>query len=162
MAQYRILESDELEHFEKEFIEYLVVNGITGEDWEKLKTEQTEEAERIVALFSDVVFEGVMRKVNYLDFRSEKVLKSFMCLKDRLILVAMEASDDSEVNFLNIKTPADAAQLPNGTVRVFSTEKSYSKKREEELFAMTEAGCDIADGEMFRALCMVLPAAQGS
>ena len=37
MPKYRLLTKEELVQFDKEFIEYLVVNGITGEEWKQLK-----------------------------------------------------------------------------------------------------------------------------
>ena len=40
MVKYRALTHEELESMEKEFIDFLVLNGITGEDWEKLKNEK--------------------------------------------------------------------------------------------------------------------------
>ena len=67
MAKYRLLTAEELELFEKEFIDYLVVNGITADDWEKIKSEDQFKAEQIMALFSDVVFEKIMRQTQFLN-----------------------------------------------------------------------------------------------
>ena len=44
MAKYRLLSSDELKALEKEFVEYLVVNGITADEWERLKKEENDKA----------------------------------------------------------------------------------------------------------------------
>ena len=51
--KYRELTTLELKELEKEFIDYLIVNGITADDWVKIKEEQQEKAEDIITLFSD-------------------------------------------------------------------------------------------------------------
>ena len=99
MPKYRLLTKEELEALEKEFIEYLIVNGIMADDWVEMKEEQPEEANKIIDLFSDVVFEGIMLKVQFLERVSKKELQTFHCLKDKIILVGMKATDNPEADF---------------------------------------------------------------
>ena len=42
MPKYRLLTQDELNELEHEFINYLVLNGITAEDWEDIKKSKQE------------------------------------------------------------------------------------------------------------------------
>ena len=150
MAKYRLLTKEELITFEKEFINYLVVNGITGEDWAVLKKDDPEKAEDITDLFSDVVFEKIMRNAQFLTYRSPKKLYAFQCLADELVLVGVDATIESTVNF--VKTiPTDFSE-----VKVFTQTKKYLKPRELEIFEMTENGCQIDDGELFKSLCLAL------
>ena len=86
MAKYRLLSSKELEELKPEFIEYLILNGIVADDWEQLKKDEPDKAERIIDLFSDVILESIMQKVSFLDFRDDTEVKSFQCLKDKLIM----------------------------------------------------------------------------
>jgi len=60
MPKYRILSSEELELLEKEFIEFLVINGITADEWQKIKASEPEKTKKFIELFSDVVFEKLM------------------------------------------------------------------------------------------------------
>lgn len=153
MAKYRLLSQAELQEMEKEFIQYLIVNGITAEDWEQMKSKESSKAEEIVDLFSDVVFEGVMRKVKFLDYKSENSLKTFQCLEDKIVLVAIEVEG---VNLLDVKQFNEVMQNPPESAKVFTVEKSYTKPREEELFSMIQNGCEISDGKLFKSLCLVL------
>ena len=73
MAKYRILTKDELKNFETEFVNYLVVNGIAADDWVKMKDQEPEKASKIVELFSDVIMEGVLRKVNFVEIRQNDI-----------------------------------------------------------------------------------------
>ncbi len=157
MPKYRLLTLDELTELEKEFVEYLVLNGITADDWVKIKENDKEDAERLIELFSDVVFEGILRKVNYLEYRAENFVHAFQCLQDKLVLVAMESEDEeASINFLDSAFIQDATVNPPDKLIVRTTSKPYSKARELELFDMIQAGCTISDGGLFKALCLKL------
>lgn len=156
MPTYRLLTLEELTELEKEFVEYLVLNGIAAEDWVKMKDEDKEGAERIIELFSDVVFEGILRKIGYLEYRAENFVHAFQCLTDKLVLVAMESEDDTDVNFLDPVFIEAATINPPDKLIVRTTSKPYSKTRELELFDMIQAGCMISDGGLFKALCLKL------
>ena len=156
MSVYRLLNLEELTELEKEFVEYLVLNGITAEDWVKMKEQDKEGAERIIELFSDVVFEGIMRNVIFLEYRAENFIHAFQCLTDKLVLVAMESEDESAVNFLDPAFIEAATINPPEKLIMRTTSKPYSKTRESELFDMIQAGCAISDGGLFKALCLKL------
>jgi len=156
MPTYRLLSLEELTELEKEFVEYLVLNGITAEDWVRMKEEDKAGAEQIIELFSDVVFEGILRKVNYLEYRAENFVHAFQCLPDKLVLVAMETEDEENVNFLDSAFIAEATLNPPDKLFVRTSSKTYSKTRELELFDMIQAGCTISDGGLFKALCLKL------
>ncbi len=156
MPTYRLLTIEELTELEKEFIEYLVLNGITAEDWVKMKAEDKAGTERVIELFSDVVFEGILRKVNYLEYRAENFVHAFQTLPDKLVLVAMESEDEENVNFLDNAFIQEATINPPEKLYVRTSSKPYSKRRELELFDMIQAGCTISDGGLFKALCLKL------
>jgi hypothetical protein len=158
MSKYRPLSLDELKELEKEFIEFLVLNGITAEDWERIKKEDTAKANHIIDLFSDVVFESIMRKIQFLELRREKQIQTFQCLPDRLVLVGLTAINDNAIDFTNPGYIEEAVSNPPERLHVFTSERIYSKERELELFEMTEAGCTISDGKLFKTLCLALPA----
>ncbi|MBC7451024.1 MAG: hypothetical protein H7259_06010, partial [Cytophagales bacterium] len=146
MPVYRILSLEELLELEKEFVEYLVLNGITAEDWMRMKEQDIAGTDRMIELFSDVVFEGILRKVQYLEYRAESFVHAFQCLEETLVLVAMEAEEEEEVNFLDSEFIQQATLRPPENLVVRTTTKAYSKKRELELFDMISAGCTISDG----------------
>lgn len=156
MPTYRLLTLEELTELEKEFVEYLVLNGITAEDWVKIKENDKADTDRLIELFSDVVFEGIMRNVTYLEYRAENFIHAFQCLTDKLVLVAMESEDESAVNFLDSSFIEAATINPPEKLIVRTTSKAYSKTRERELFDMIQAGCTISDGGLFKALCLKL------
>lgn len=153
--KYRALSLTELQELEKEFVDYLVVNGITAEDWVKMKKHQAEKSNHIIELFSDVVFEGVMRKVQFLDMVTAKSIKSFQCLGDKMVLVGLDADEDSVVDFTSQSLSTIQEQTAD-QLSVYTSEKKYTDDREKELFEMTKRGAVISDGTYFKALCLLL------
>lgn len=156
MPKYRLLSHDELMEFQKEFIDYLIVNGITATDWQDIKTKKPEEAVKIIGLFSDVILEGSMRKVKFLEIRKPKEVQCFQCLGEKIIMVAMQAGDQIDIDFTSNKGLMEAMTTPPKGLQVFTSEKKYDETREEELFRMTMNGALVSDGKLFKALSMAL------
>lgn len=152
-AKYRALTQEELNELEKEFIDYLIVNGITAGDWVRIKEEDNEKAIDIVTLFSDVILEGVLRKIQFLEHRTKTDIKAFQCLGEKMVLVGM-ISENPNIDFRSEASFGDNT-TPTG-VKVYTTEKTYSKKRELELFEMIQHGCQISDGHSFKTMSLAL------
>ena len=153
--KYRVLTLAELEELEKEFIDYLVVNGITADDWIQIKKDEAHKADKIIGLFSDVVFEGVMRKVQFLDIITPKSVKTFQCLGDKMVLVGLDADPSSTVDFIS-QSLSGIQQESGDLLSVYTSEKVYTEEREIELFKMTQLGAVISDGHYFKSLCLLL------
>ncbi|NNJ56082.1 MAG: hypothetical protein HKP14_08115 [Bacteroidia bacterium] len=130
--KYKRLPKEELNNLEKEFIEFLVINGISAEDWIKIKDEEHETAEDLIDQFSDVVWEGVLRKTNYLVKLENQIAYYFKCDPDDIHLIRV-----TEVNGKAIQEVAS---------------KKYIKVRETEIFEMIENGCEISDSNSYEML----------
>ena len=152
---YRLLTLAELEELEKEFVDYLVVNGIAADDWVKIKEEEAKQADQIIELFSDVVFEGILRKVQFLDVVTPESIKTFQCLVDKIVLVGLDADQGSTIDF-TAQSLSEIEQTAAGQLSVYTSEKIYTKTREQELFELTEKGASISDGTYFKSLCLLL------
>jgi hypothetical protein len=125
--KYSRLPESELRHLEKEFIDFLVVNGIVAEDWVKLKESDSEAASQIIDQFSDVIWEGVLRKTQYLEKKETQVVYFFKCDADKLHLIKVSNID--------------------GKMMQQTASKDYIKNREDEIFDLIKSGCEITDGE---------------
>ena len=156
MPKFRLLGHEELKEFEKEFIDYLVVNRITGEDWAQIKEVQPKEAIKIMDIFSDVIFEAVMRKIEFLEIRTAKEVQTFQCTSSKLVMVGMKIDPATEIDFTIPEDIEKAMQSPPGNVEVYTASRAYTLEREQELFAMTENGARITDGKLFKALSLAL------
>ena len=154
MAKYRSLTSEELQELEKEFIEFLVINGITADQWEVLKKEAKEKAELILEQFSDVVWEGVLRKTQFIEHRSSQEIRAFQCLPGKMVMMGLKIEDDS----VDLRTPEGFKKVKSEapSTSVYTAEKVYHKKREEEIFELIQSGSVISDGKLFKSIALIL------
>jgi hypothetical protein len=151
MPKYRLLTKEELQGLEKEFVEYLVVNGIAAEDWEKMKIETPNSAQRIVDLFSDVVFEKILRNVQFLEIHQKLSIRTFRCGAEEIEMITMEAEDE-DTDFRDPSFIANAMVNPPKDLLIYKTKKPYTSNREEEIFKMIENGCLVSNGNLHKTL----------
>ena len=150
MIKYRLLTPEELELFEKEFIDYLVVNSITADDWIKIKTTDNAMAKRILSLFSDVVLEKVLRQAQYLKKVNHDSIMCFHFQSQQIVMVGIQASDKQEIDcYLNGKN-TDISKL-----QLLSSTKKYTRQSELEMFDMIEKGAVISDGSLYKKLWLL-------
>ncbi|NJN28628.1 MAG: hypothetical protein HC819_22950 [Cyclobacteriaceae bacterium] len=156
MVKYRSLRADELQALETEFVEYLILNGIMADDWQKIKAENREKALQIIDHFSDVVFEKILRKTRFVEVRQSKKLEIFQCLDDRFVVVGLDAVHIDGADFTSSKFVTGAMQHPPAGLEVYTAERPYKYAREMEIFALIENGGHLCDGALFKTLCLAL------
>jgi len=152
MAKYRALTIEELESMEKEFVDFLVLNGIPGDDWIKIKNTDPEKAEGICEAFSDVVFTKILKQCRYIERHAAKQVVSIFCDDSKMYLMGLDAPDDSDIDFTN-KSHLDKIKtnLHKG-LHTVKSEKEYSKEREMEIWEMLNNGFFISDQKLYMAL----------
>lgn len=148
--KYRRLELEQLQELEKEFIEFLVINGITADDWSLLKKESAEKADAIIDQFSDVVWEGVLRKCEYLVKYTRSSLYCFKCDESEIHL--RKLNDHRAI--ADLTNPEYLAQAIDGSmhITVQSMSKPYNATREEDIFSLIMGGCEIADSTLYDSI----------
>ncbi len=154
--KYRRLELAELELLEKEFIQFLASNHITAEDWVKMKENDTKEMNGLLDIFSDIVFDKTLDKLEYLEFISPLDIKTFFCDKEKIYLLGLKYQSGKSINFQDINLGSELVDLINDSsisFEIYSAEKSYQPDRKQELFKMIENGCLISrEGTLYKTL----------
>ena len=152
MAKYRALSFEELESMEKEFIDFLVLNGITGDDWEKLKKENPENALGICDAFSDVVFTKILKNCRYIESHTPKYLVSIFCDESEMHLQGLEAPESLDIDFTNSNHFDRLKTDPPEGLRRLKSSKPYSEEREMEIWKMLNNGFFISDQKLYMTL----------
>lgn len=134
MAKYRLLTQEELVELEPEFVKYLVVNGITADDWQKLKTNQPKESNRIIDLFSDVVFEKILRNAAYVRLHKPHTIRIIQC-------------DAKDMNMIAVNTDPDTKSK-----EAYTGKKIYTTSRELEIFNLLQEGYEICEAKEYNEL----------
>ena len=71
IMKYTRLTKEQFEELYQEFINFLATQAIDKAEWDKIKTEKPEVAEQELDVFSDLVWEGVLGRAEYLEHFSK-------------------------------------------------------------------------------------------
>jgi hypothetical protein len=156
--RYRKLSLEELKPLDKEFIDFLVVNGVSAKDWTVIKTKNPKQADKILDAFSEVIFEGILRKTLYLTYQSSIEILTFSCTKEKIYLAGIRyegnRAKELGVDFCNVNFIESILDRTPSGIKIFIDEKPYMEVREDEMFRMIEQGCNISDGKLFKAISL--------
>jgi len=152
--KYRRLNTEELEALREDFIQFLAANSITAEDWTKIRSSSSEKAEELIDIFSDIVWEKILEKVEHLEFRAPKqlTLMKFDESKAQMINLQIEGAD------INLSSSEDLKKLAEGKVKLKSLNpkitkgsKKHNKLREMEVFYYMEQGGKPCSAELWNS-----------
>ena len=149
MTNYRKLSLEELQLFEKEFTEYLAINGINANYWQEIKQNDINKAEKIIDSFGEVIFNSILLKIEYIEFVTPHDIKYFYYGKEKAELIGLQSQ---EIDLSDNQKVIEAITNKEGKMSRYKTEKPYSQKREIELFTMLKNGCQPCDGKVFKLL----------
>lgn len=152
MAKYRTLNAVELEALEGEFIKFLVLNGISAQDWIKIKESQPLVTNGLIDAFSDVVFEGIIRKVDYLEYSDQSSLKVFKCDEKKITLIGLENISNVTMDFRDLNLLFERVQSHPDSFTIFKTSKQYNPDRSTEIFKMISSGAIVTNKNWYETL----------
>ncbi len=154
--KYRILTLEELEVFAEDFKQFLIVNGIHAEEWEKMNKNDKEKAVQFVELFSDTVLQKVYEKISFLEFRSEQSCMIFKMNKENIELISISAKEGSGISLETPESIHSSLLKTPESLTIFKTQKKYLKEREFEVHEMLQQGCLHSDKAFWDSLEKVL------
>lgn len=147
--KYSRLTKEQFEELHQEFINFLATQSITAEEWSEIKQNKPDIAEHELDVFSDLVWEGVLMKVKYLEHISENQMHLFHCLEKEMCLIAVKIKNESIR--LTSKEGFDWLRnnLLSDDVEFFSAKKAYSDDKTLDKFKLIEQGAIITKGDLF-------------
>lgn len=147
--KYARLTKEQFEEMHQEFINFLATQSITADEWEKIKKEQPNVAEDEMDLFSDLVWEGVLNKVEYLEHFSPQQVFLFYISQVSINLIAIKVENDA----VDITTREGyqwlQTNLMNEMVNIYTSSKVLSDDRNKDIFALIKQGANITKGELY-------------
>ena len=148
--KYRRLSKEQFEELHKEFIKFLATQSITVSEWKLLKEKKPEVAEAELDVFSDLVWEGVLENVTFLENIAPKHMYLF-CVKEKSIaLIGLKVSKETldltiEGGFSWLRD-----NLMSNEVEIFDAEKQIKGDKKLQIFELIEKGAHITKGELFK------------
>jgi len=154
--KYRQLTTEQFQELHQEFSKFLATQQIDKKEWEQLKKEKSKIVEEELAIFSDLVWEDVLTKTNYVEHISEHHLNVFKCYSKEIVRIYVKWNSTSK-SFLNkedfnwfLKNPLD------NSFEYFKATKKYSENRNKEIFNLIEKGGQISNGKLFDNLIQLI------
>jgi hypothetical protein len=147
--KYRKLTKEQFESLHQEFAQFLATQKIDVDEWNKMKSQNSELVENELSVFSDMVWEDVLNKVEYLEHFSQKSVNFFKCEKEAVYRIVIKIN--KEIDLLSeqgykwlLENPKDKA------VDYLKGSKVYSKEKNIEIFNLIEKGSQISRGELYK------------
>lgn len=149
LMKYRRLTKEQFEELHQEFINFLATQSITADEWQKIKDEKPEIAEQELDVFSDLIWEGVLKKVIYLENISPQQMHLFYLKEKEIKLIAIKILQPG----IDITTKEGFAwfkqNFSGNQVDILTATKGYDMEKNEEKFKLIEKGAVITKGELF-------------
>lgn len=147
--RYARLTKEQLEGMHEEFSKFLATQSIDAKEWSEIKEQKPEVAEQEIDVFSDLVWEGVLGKVKYLEHFSSNQIHLFHLLEDKMELIAVRVKN-LEIDLLtNEGYQWLQENLMNESVEFFSASKDYNDDKNLDKFTLIQQGAQITKGELY-------------
>ena len=143
------LSKEQFEELHQEFINFLATQSITAEEWKDIKTNKPEVAEQELDVFSDLVWEGVLTKAEYLENISPQHMYLFYLGESEIELIGIKLNTKD----VDLTTSEGFGwlreNLMSDEVEIFNAKKAYSNEKQLDKFALIQQGSVITKGELF-------------
>jgi len=146
--KYRQLTKEQFESLHQEFAQFLATQKIDVAEWKSIKENKPELAEEELNLFSDMVWEDVLNKVEYLEHFSKTSVNFFKCEKEAIYRIVVQI--DKDIDLLTEEGYKWLLQNPkDDAIDYLKGSKQYTSERNEEIFQLIEKGSQISRGELY-------------
>ena len=150
--KYRQLTKEQFEALHTEFGQFLATQQIDVNEWNLIKAEKPKVAEEEMNIFSDMVWEDVLTKVQFLEHHSKNSINLFKC-KDKTIERILIKINNSKMDLLEKEGYQwFLNNLKHNDIEYFKASKSYKDLRNIELFELIEKGSFISKGELYTTI----------
>ena len=154
--KYRLLSKEQFEELHKEFSTFLATQKIDKKSWDAIKENNPKKAITQLENFSDLVWEEVIRKTEYLEHYSKDSINLFHCKLQSMnrIVVRVEKKDINLQEKKGLDWFLDNSNDPS--IQYFKGEKQYSTTRSEEIFKLIEQGAILANDTLFSGVSQLI------
>lgn len=148
--KYTRLTKQQLEELHQEFINFLSAQSVTGDEWKQLKEDKPEVAEDEVDVFSDLVWEGVLNNVEYVENISAKQMHLFHCAEKEMKLVSVKVMNPDIDLTTSIGFSWFKKNWQSDFVEYLTAAKAYTDDKNLDKFELIRQGAVITKGELYQ------------
>ncbi|MCT8339757.1 DUF6495 family protein [Flavobacteriaceae bacterium TK19130] len=147
--KYARLTKEQFEELHQEFATFLATQSIDKKEWEFMKIKKPEVVEEELDTFSDLVWDNVLEKAEYLENILPQQMFLFKIEKEQMKLIALKIMDESK----DITKEEDYTWLQQNymteEVEFYTADKKFSDDWKQDVFALIKQGAIITQGELY-------------
>jgi hypothetical protein len=154
--KYSRLTKEQFEELHPEFINFLASQSIDKAEWDIIKENQPEVAEQELDVFSDLIWEGVLTKAEYLEHFSKNHIFLFQCFDTYVNSVVLK-SLVPEVDFLTkegLQWLSD--NMFTETIEMKIGKKVFTEERNASIFGLIQQGAFLSDGQLYQQINSII------
>lgn len=147
--KYKRLTKEQFEALHVEFANFLATQQIDKKEWDNLKENKPEVAEQELDVFSDLVWEGVLAKANFLEHFSKSHIFLFHCQENFIQSIVMKTLEPN-VDFMTkegLQWLGD--NMFSATTEIHVGKKEYQPERNVAIFELIQQGAILSDGQLY-------------
>ena len=154
--KYTRLTKEQFEELHPEFINFQATQAIDKAEWDKLKTEKPEVAEQELDVFSDLIWEGVLTRAEFLEHFSKNHVFLFQCFDTYIESIVLK-SMVPEVDFLTkegLQWLSD--NMFTDTIEMKVGRKEFTEDRNTSIFELIQQGSFLSDGQLYQQIKTII------
>ncbi len=154
--KYTRLTKEQLEELAAEFTNFLATQTIDKAEWDTIKRDKPEVAEQELDVFSDLIWEGVLSRAEYLEHFSKNHIFLFQSFDTHVHSIVLK-SLVPEVDFLTkegLQWLSD--NMFTDTIEMKTGRKEFTEDRNASLFALIQQGAFLSDGQLYKQINSII------
>ncbi|MGL5111500.1 MAG: DUF6495 family protein [Flavobacterium sp.] len=154
--KYTRLTKEQFEELHQEFSTFLAAQSIDKAEWDTIKREKPEVAEQELDVFSDLIWEGVLSKAEFLEHFSKNHIFLFQCFETEVKSIVLK-SLVPDVDFLTkegLQWLSD--NMFTETIEMKVGKKVFTEERNFSIFQLIQQGAFLSDGQLFSQINSII------
>lgn len=154
--KYTRLTKEQFEELHPEFINFLASQSIDKAEWDSIKANKPDVAEQELDVFSDLIWEGVLSRAEYLEHFSKQHIFLFLANETDVNSIVLKALSP-EVNFLTkegLQWLSDNMFTENVEMKI--GKKVFEQDRNTSLFELIQQGAFLSDGQLYKQIISII------
>jgi Family of unknown function (DUF6495) len=154
--KYARLTKEQFDELHAEFANFLATQTIDKAEWDSLKVNKPEVAEQELDVFSDLIWEGVLSRAEFLEHFSRNHIFLFQCFETEVKSIVLK-SLVPEIDFLTkegLQWLSDNMFTENIEMKV--GKKVFTEDRNASIFELIQQGAFLSDGQLFSQINTII------
>jgi hypothetical protein len=154
--KYARLTKEQFDELHVEFTNFLASQAIDKTEWDSIKTNKPEVAEQELDVFSDLIWEGVLGRAEFLEHFSKNHIFLFQCFETHIQSIVLK-SLVPETDFLTkegLQWLSD--NMFTETIEMKVGKKDFTEDRNSSIFQLIQQGAFLSDGGLFKQITTII------